>query len=391
MESHALNNNIIPHVEGERLYGNKTMTSSENHHSFRYETRAVNFSSRRVFVVQRNGFVAELEPATSNTHMDCLVITHRASNSARIGMDMIGGGEDEFSSDMSNSLVKDKSLVYWEEKFELSEVAKAKNGVYCHRSDLMVFTNSRQAKAINHPYSQQKLRNDYLQAHKDFDCETMINVGLRLIDNEGSLPRQFLIFHDRILPITPVADPLQKSGFYVTGLTEMISVGSTSVREDVYYSLADAKSGKAPFTLYDSHAAARAAFHENVTREKEKEQEHERAIKELERETKLMQKEWEREKAELMKEKSLLEMAANERTYVRDERKAQWEYERDREKVDYEKDILKLKKELEDLKADTEKRSQHNKLLTEEMKTIGLIISFGFIVYKAFNNNDKGK
>lgn len=388
MERRSFNDPTIKHVEGERLYGSDCLTRRENHHSFRYECRIVNFSSHKVYAAQRNGFVLEVDPADNNHHLDCIVVCHEVVN-GRSPMTFGDGRDDPLRDELHHELVKDNKRVYWEEKIDIKTIYQASNGVYLRHSDLMVFTSRQAALVINHPHCSQKIRNDYTKAYRDYDQDAMIDVGIRLIDNEGLLSKQYIVFHDRILTLTPVIDPEQDSGFYVSGLTELISASQTTCREDQWFSFEDAKSGKAPFTLHDSMTAARAAMQEPQIKEKEMQQQHEARLQELKRENDLAQREWEREKIELQREKATWEHMAKEKQHSMDSEKHFREHHFDKEKLEMEKELARIKAEMDRMKADADHRAQRNKLLTEETKTIGLIITLGFLIYKTLNNESQ--
>jgi len=349
------------------LVGDKCAVSNNYANSLSTKLKIVNLSSHHLVVYFRDGCIAELPPLEGGPYPDTVIIGHAKQNSlGRINA--IAGMECEKTNTIRVELAKNRNKhLYYEEVIDVNSIMNSRNGIYVTTADIIIIMADRVQNIPFHPFCTQSIHNLYLIATEGFDSTTDINVGIRLINNDGLQSRVYIIFHDRLMVLWPKRSTTLKDGLYITGLTHLHTEVSNGIRKDEYFTIEEALDGKCPVKVYSNIVAARDAL--NASRVEEAKEvilsrEHETTIINMKRQKEILENENVLLKAQQVKEKELAAESAAKR-----------EAEITAEKHRIEKELLMLKEEAA-LKALEQKK------WTEAAKLVGTVCAVGLTIYK---------
>ena len=392
-EDHSRVNPQLKTIRGEVRTGKNCLTTNGYNNSLVLETKIVNLTDIPLYIGLRDGSIATVMPHPSGPRTGAIVIAHSVRNP--LGkLEVLSGFECE-TTNLTRSLISEGTGdTYREEVIQLEDIINQREGVYVPDADVCVNVDPDMIRRYHHPRCGQKIHNDYLSdVGREFCPESMVNVGVRFIDNEGSYGEKFIIFHDRILPLKPITDPVLKSGLYVTGLRDIGAVGS-SFRTDEYHTIEDAIAGTdtVPFKLYPSQAQARVDLHSHQIAnqdieliEREAARKHESEITRLKQERAFHDQNWEQRKHDMDMDRKTLESKLKEQEDLIQRMKTQRESELHAQKYQRDHELLEQQRISNAGKATVDNTQLGQKMLLETVKTIGICLTAGITVYSIFN------
>lgn len=384
---------ILP--DSERLFGDKCIHYAEKGgaSALHYQNNVINHTNRELYVVTAEGLITEIKPARP-LDKPCIIIgsTRTTFNS---GFKIIDGHECEQLNKLRQHTVTlggEPRNLYWEDKIELTDMNFVRFGAFDPVSNICVYDTLAGARECGHPLARQSQINQLLRSPGDeFNADSMINVTLSIVDNKAELPTMYTIFHDRVLPLTPVKNPSLKDGLYVVGLVKSGGGRNTTRRQADHYYINDVFEGKSPFALYGSQFEATSALNEtrrkvevNKLQNDERQREHELALADNKREIERLKIALEREKQldhvqklGVDKTRDAYEMqmlmVKSQQDLLADERKLQREYE-----------LLKMKQETERQSHELSQHKHTQSIFTETVKTVGIVLTAGLALWKIF-------
>lgn len=354
---------------GTLLTGNNCLISANFNHSLSNKNKFVNFSIDNIAVCFRDGTIGIVPPIKNETYQNKFVISfHKSNNIGNIIM--IDGDEDARTNALRLELAKNQGKdFYYEEVIDAHVIKNARKGIYVPSADVLLIISDRLTYRDHHPFCQQFVRNNYLNLGDEFNPDNDIDINIRIINNEGTMPNAYLIMADMIMLIKPKKSNTLKNGVYIAGLTSVETTNSNSIRRDEWYSVDDVFDGKAPIKLYPTLSDARDALileKEYEALDKLMSREHESRVANLKHDREQMELE-----IAMLKSKQAMEKQKW------DERELELNREINKEKLEAEARMNKMKE-------DAIKSSNRHKSGQEVLKTFCIVLTTVITVVKLF-------
>ena len=278
---------IEPKIINGNRYTNQDCQLKERYNtSLIVASKFVNLSSKYLVITFRDGTYTVLPPDPAGPYSDSLVIGHSKSNNLS-KISVIDTMECETIEMIRGQLMSNNSAYfYWEEMIDVKLLKDNRGGIYVPHADIVVCLYELVATMSLHPFCKQRTHNFYLNRADNFDPQTDICTGVRLIDNENKYLLLYCIFNDRIALLTSKQSNTLESGIYITGLSEIIDSTSNSIRKDIRYDINEALEGKCPIRVYTSILEAQSDLNKiqnGEIAEKILSKDHEKLMAELKR------------------------------------------------------------------------------------------------------------
>jgi hypothetical protein len=327
----------------------------------------VNFSKHYLAVCFRDGCYTILSPNANSVSADLLVIEHNKTNFTD-GILTVDGDEDPILNHIKENLTKSNGKhVTWEERVDITDIVKARGGVYISNLDVYVGIATQMESIHFHPYSYQHTLNSMLNHGEDFDTASQISIRLQIIDNQKPGVDYYTVLNNNIVHLKSERSMIKGNGFYISGMPEIQSAHANKLRCVQIVSLEKAFSKEASFTLFTTLAEATVAVNENIVHSSQNKldtAQHEKTILEIKREVELLQQE--------------NQLLNTKRVQKETELK---EYKVEQEKV--QQDIkFNYDLRLQQLKEEATIKSGEAKSTMEYYKLAGAALGFGLLVAK---------
>jgi hypothetical protein len=365
-------------VTGDVLTGNEMFSHKVKDSFIEYRYTVVNASPRALWMCRPDGSIVKLKASAKSSDTNALIIVH-STFPGENELAWIEGYEDANLRKIAQGTGSSRRIE-WEEKISIDEIVRHRNGVYVKSCDIVITADSVRASMIHHPKCVQKIHNDYINAITTEGMDDFVTIGIRLVDNSGTIGTMYTVLNDKVQRLNPIHDVNQKDGLYVTGFVDYDSHGNRTTRLDEWYSIEDVRDNKAPFQLYGSIREANEAKNKEVVKIREMDdQAHKR---EMEKEMAKLKFENEKFILELTQRLKELDATIKEKEAEFSKQKAYRdnEYHEAKHKRNMESEFYQA--QIDSIKATQEKIANDNKIFLETIKTIGIIVT-GALTIKA--------
>lgn len=346
----------------------------------------VNLSNITLYVVNRVGGIMTLPPYRNADRIGALICRMEMQN-FQGDINLPVGHESKVNQALHLNRLKNgnKRSLCLEERISVNDVTENRNGIFVKNFDVFVCEHMQQAIDFLHPDAPQRTHNDYLKyGLGDDQIENVIQVGVRVVDNEGCYPILYTVLHNNVMEIVPKVSESLPSGLYITGFNTMTSPYSSSKREDKHYTFEEVKKGESPISLFNTYGEALATtldVHRQAQIEKEAQRKHDLDMLNLKQAHEHKQREWDREKLEMDQDQARYIKRLKEREAELSQIKA--ERDLDQHGVKYDRDMFKLLHEMNlgRQKSEVEEKQLRQKTILETIKTIGIVVTAGLTIY----------
>ena len=378
----------VKQITGKIQTGEDSMGTGKFNDACTQDCCFVNLSSTTLYVVNRLGAVAKLEPYHKGPYIDSLLCKLEMRNYPA-GLRVPHGHENEMNQTLRNNITTNGGCaVAMEELISVDEIVRNRSGIYVRNFDIYVTQSEEQAFSYNHPNCPQKIHNDYLKLGLDVAAENVVQIGIRIVDNEGVIGRRFTVIHDQVMEIIPVTRPEIDSGLYITGFNALTSPHSSGIREDNFYTFEEVKEGKAPVELFKTfleakdHIDAKSGSKEDLERlEKETARKHDKEMAELKRRLEREKADIETERRKAQERLTRLEEDMAYNKYDRDDKAGEAKFIREMLAMLQKMEAERAKAEQEHRKAEADRKAHHQKMIVETVKTVGILVTAGLTIY----------
>jgi hypothetical protein len=347
-------------VEG--TINDKSLIENNHYNGLVVEHKFVNLTSEYIVICFRDGTRSILSPQSNGPYLDNLIIGHKKSNLSS-PITIVEGEECERTNFIRSKLVQTKGMgFYFDESFNINTLRNSRSGVYASSADVIITLVDNIHRLPDHPFSRQRVHNLYLNLVDNFNPETDVSIGIRIIDNEGTPCRVYVIFQDTIMTLSSKKSNTEQTGVYVSGLSSLNTDSSNNLRIDKRYDLADVLADKTPIRLFRTLIEAREVIDNlsDITVSRE----HELFLAEIKREKEKIEQENTLLKIQQLKEKVIYE----EKDSIRENHLLQQRQLHENQLAEY--------------KAKLARQVAKHKEFTETLKTVGLGITFALTLYK---------
>ena len=387
-----------------------------------------NFTGKPIYVTGRNGIIIKINPTFIYGLSGKFIIRYNLlfdkDENITIPVnspeeDVVKVFNDSFVSSTESNYISQRAMHY-DCVFDLKDIEDNDGAIYIRNLDILLSTDKTVEIAI-HPFSEIANKNRAIKRIKD-SINEYTNFCVRIVDNTGKLPTQYIKVAGRVLAIAPIRDIKAKNGVYVLE-NKLVDGANSRSRNNVAISKLSqhrvhSKERKEPiiFKRYED------ALNFNDLLEKEK-MEYEQSInefrklelaykenelafrqneKEFESSIKLKEMEFKEEEIKLRKEimemdikrkrdEEIIDSLKRESAYnlsIEKNKLAEKELEIKKLQQEYSVAELKLKKELLELKEEYEKLANFRRNVTDTLKAIPVLITGSLAVAALFS---KGK
>lgn len=352
---------------GKVLTGEQRLSRFVLDSKFEKRMRLINASTKDIWVCNSDGSIIRLKPSIKHHLHNSLIIAYETFPHDN-EVDWIEGLEDPNLQQLSMEF-KENGRTSWDEEISMEDINAHCEGVYIKMADVVITSSYIYAQKLHHPKCIQKMHNDYISAKTVIDATKMINVSIRMVDNNSRYSTMYTVFHNQVLTLKSMIEPGMKDGIYVTGFNTVNEHGNRTTRMDTHYSFEDVDAGKAPVKLFFNYSEADASrdflsIKEIESIEKNMAREHELSVLQLKRqleESDLISKQRERELSE-----------------IKSRREDEYHSAKHYRNLESERYALSVA----ETKSHYDRQSTNNKSFSEGIKTIGLVVT-GVLALKA--------
>jgi len=310
-----------------------------------------NYSGRKIYVLFRDGVVAELPHTYNPVITDTVIIGY--SKTTNLGGGSFINGEvkkDELNEIITDQINKNRNSVYYEEHLNVEQISSFGNGVYIRNADV-VLTINYDGNSV-HPFHRYTIFDNTVKTALDIYklSVTLVGIGRRL----------FAIINNDIVVLKGVKSNHLLEGVYIEGVCQVVNENENTLPKIVSLGIEESITAVSPIPFFKTLSEARYYLETNdkaKIKESLEQRLHDMNVMEMQRVVDLNKLQ---EEAAVKKKK-----AANAKL-----KKA--------EDVKRHKMELKLRK----LKHEYDSQSINNKKSTEVMKIATISLSLVAIIFK---------
>jgi hypothetical protein len=388
-------------IYGEIVDRDVSLPVNEKHYQYKYEYNILNVSLHDIFIVNAIGTIVKLpslhgklkvdtqnrnssETIQLNDFDSSIIIFHRLDTNARannqkLKIEWLSGVEDERINKIKKNILNDDNLE-WKEIIDIVNGRTIlKNGFHIPDINVNIFFREDMARSFGHFKSRQQAINKMIVDARDI-TNNSLNVTIKLVCKNKTIGNRYTVFHNEVVLLKPITgNTVLEDGVYLSGL--LLKDGkssSTDIDSLVYYTFEQLEKEDTKIKLFKTEIEALNWRDKNDTTVKELEEKNRLAVLNQE----IMRKEKEYKDAELNFKKNNMELSSmisnmeaeiKARNLEAETKIKELTREYEREKDQLERERLRIEQDGYRSKHSYERAHDDNKMLTEGIKTVGLL------------------